>query len=320
MPLNPEKFELSTPPQIERILAANRPFILDGASGSEMQSRGYDVSSSLWSAQLLIDEPDALQALHLDYLQAGADCITTSSYQASMPALLERGFSLAELQSLFELSVSIAVAAREQFLQQQQPPESKPLVAASIGCFGAYLADGSEYRGNYGVAREVLVDFHRQRLHWLDQSGADLIACETIPDLAEAEVLAELLRSTNTPAWVSFSCADGAHLHDGSRIETMAELFNQHPGVFALGINCTAPGFIDDLVIKLKSRVPDKLILVYPNSGEQYDAEHKCWQRQESPQQWLALVEKWHGLGADMIGGCCRIGPEQIQTIANRYK
>ncbi len=290
--------------------------ILDGGLGSELDRRGHDISSSLWSAELLINNPRAIAGVHRDYLDAGAQCITSASYQASVPGFASIGVSSQRARSLFHLSVELARKACDDFSSRNPDCGYQPMVAASVGPYGAYLADGSEYSGNYRVEDRVLVDFHRQRLEWLDQADADVLACETIPSLQEAAVLGQLLKSVNTPAWLSFSCQNDNLLNDGSTITAAAALFERHPRVVAVGVNCSASQTIAALVGRIKSALPGKAIVVYPNSGEYYDALGKTWHGVETPLQCADAARTWFDAGASIIGGCCRMGPAHIAAIA----
>ena len=174
--------------------------------------------------------------------------------------------------------------------------------------------DGSEYSGNYGLPDKVLHDFHAQRLALLDNSDADVLACETIPSLQEAEVLAELLTAARTPAWISFSCRDGNALSDGTPLAEAAAMLKDHPNVLAIGINCTPPQFAAALVERIATAVPDKAIVVYPNSGEHYAASDSSWSGSATSSD--VAVAEWITAGAMLIGGCCRVGPDQIAAIS----
>jgi homocysteine S-methyltransferase len=303
---------------IKAMIAADAPVVLDGGLGSELAARGHDLTSSLWSAVLIATQPEAIAEVHRAYLDAGARCITSASYQASIPGLTAAGYDADAIAAVFSDSVAIARRVRDEFLRDNPECAYRPLVAASVGPYGAYLADGSEYRGNYGVDDAVLHDFHQQRLRMLDAAGADLLACETIPDLQEAKVLAQLLESTSTPGWISFCCGDAEHLHDGSRLSEAVALFNALPAVVAIGVNCVAPDIVGDLVTNLCTMVGDRPIVVYPNSGAQYDAGRKCWHGQETSEQWSRQALEWYRAGASLVGGCCRIGPEHIRQLAKR--
>jgi homocysteine S-methyltransferase len=308
----------STPiAEITAVLAAGRPFLLDGGLGSELAERGHDIATPLWSAELIQGNPEALAEVHRAYLEAGAGCVTTASYQASVPGLAARGMPVAQIEDLFRRSVAIARAECEAFASRQRLA-SAPLVAASVGPYGAYLADGSEYRGNYGVSDVELEDFHAPRLEWLDDAGADLIACETIPDLQEARVLCALLDSVTTPAWVSFCCRDAQTLHDGNSLDSAVEIFAAHPQVFAIGVNCCAPGIVAAAIARIRTGAPHKRIVVYPNSGQQYDADARRWRGDGELQHWSEEAQRWFAAGAQLIGGCCRIGPRHIRQLATR--
>ena len=303
---------------IAAMLDAQCPLILDGGLGSELSARGFDLSSALWSAELIGSNPDAIVEVHRAYLDAGARIIISASYQASIPGLRDAGYAMPGIEAVFAKAIVLAHRARDEYLRDNPDCAYRPLIAASVGPYGAYLADGSEYRGGYGVDEALLHEFHQQRLHWLDAAGADLLACETIPDLHEARVLAQLLASATTPSWVSFCCRDSEQLQDGNRLLDAVALFDELPGVVALGVNCCAPDLVPGLVASLRRVAGQHLIVVYPNSGAQYDAGRKRWFGQETAQQWSQQALAWHQAGADIIGGCCRIGPEHIRQLTMR--
>ena len=197
------------------------------------------------------------------------------------------------------------------------PPDTpRPLIAGSIGPYGAYLADGSEYTGNYAVTDDALRAFHRWRIALLTHTNIDFFACETIPDRREAGLLGELLRETALPAWLSFSCQDDAHLNDGTPIAELAQQFDAHPNLFALGVNCTAPQYIPGLIAQLKRQLQRLHVLVYPNSGEVYDPDTKSWHGLNNSNVFRQSAEGWQNAGAQLIGGCCRIGAGHIQALA----
>lgn len=294
--------------------------ILDGGLATELEARGFDLGDDLWSARLLWDCPEAILELHRDYLKAGADCVTSASYQATAEGFATRGLTEDDSVGLLLLSVELARRAREDFWSEKanRPGRLRPLVAASVGPYGAYLADGSEYRGDYGLDEEALVEFHRRRFEILAGSGADLLACETIPSRAEARALARLLAaSPGTPAWLSFSCRDESRLSDGSELAaTVAELEGVE-GIVAFGVNCTGPRHISGLIEALR-RVTEKPIAVYPNSGEAWDAAAHRWIGLAEPLELGVASARWHEAGARLVGGCCRTGPEHVRQIRER--
>ena len=222
---------------LDKMLAQDRPIILDGGLCSELDRRGYDISTPLWSAELLMNSPQAIKDIHRAYLDAGAQCITSASYQASIAGFGAMGLSPGQARELFIRSVDLAKSAVDEYLQQNPDCGYQPLVAASIGPYGAFLADGSEYNGDYGVDDQTLLEFHRQRLIWLDAAAADVLACETIPSLQEAGVLRQLLERVNTPAWLCFSCQDERLLNDGNRLGQAVALFDHSDRIVgALGV------------------------------------------------------------------------------------
>ncbi len=292
----------------------NYPLLLDGGLSNELEKQGCDLGQKLWSARFLETDPEAIIQAHLSYLRAGAQCIITSSYQATIPGFTEIGYDKATAETLIMKSVLLAEEAIERFASTGFYG-NKPLIAASIGPYGAYLADGSEYNGNYGVSGKELKEFHQSRIELLDRSNADFFACETIPSFKETLELSDLLRETSKPAWISFSCKDELHINDGTPISKCAALLASHPNIFAIGVNCTAPEYISGLITSLKSESGSKKIVIYPNSGEEYNAESKTWTGISDPEPFIAMVKEWLVLGTDIIGGCCRVGPDQIRGI-----
>ncbi len=291
--------------------------VLDGGLATELEAQGFELGTELWSAKMLQEQPEAIVAAHLAYFEAGAQCTISASYQATQAGLMGLGLSEPEADALMVLSVELAIQARDQFMALH-PDASAPLVAASIGPYGASLADGSEYTGDYDIDDAALLAFHRDRLSLLDGSGADLLACETIPSIQEARVLHELLESTQLPAWVSFSCKDGKHLNDGTPIRECAQLFAGHPRVKAIGVNCSSPAHINSLIKTIRAENTGLEVVVYPNSGETYDAQENCWHGTATALECGVAAKSWLNSGAKIVGGCCRMGPEHISEIANR--
>jgi homocysteine S-methyltransferase len=297
------------------MLAAGRPILIDGGLATQCEAMGCNIDGELWSAVLLQSNPRALIEASRAYLDAGAQIIATASYQASRKGFIAMGLPADEADALIVSSVALAVQARDEFLRDNPDCDYTPLVAASVGPYGATLHDGSEYTGNYDIGGDELRDFHRGRLELLDHTDADLLACETIPSFEEAAVLAELLTTTSNPAWVSFSCRDSHHLSDGTLLADAAGLFRDHPKVLALGVNCVAPDLVLPLIERLKAASPDKAIIVYPNSGEVYRASDNSWSGTTTELQCQESAQEWIDAGARLVGGCCRIGPAQIAAM-----
>lgn len=307
---------------IQPFLDFQDALILDGGLATELEARGCDLGDELWSARLLLQDPALIQQVHLDYYRAGADCGISASYQATIPALMDRGLSEAEAIALIRLSVQLVRQARDQFWAEPANRQGRlhPIAAASVGPYGAALADGSEYTGDYDLDEAGLVDWHRSRWHILAESGADILACETIPSHNEMRALAQLMAETpDVPAWVSFSCGDGRHINDGTPIAGCAAFLDGVAQVVAVGINCTPPSLIPSLIREVRS-VTQKPIVVYPNSGETYDAKQKVWLGQSVPAEFGTFSREWRKEGAALIGGCCRTGPAHVRQIADRMR
>ncbi|HUF37643.1 MAG TPA: homocysteine S-methyltransferase [Anaerolineales bacterium] len=318
------------------ILAGHGRVVLDGALATELERRGAVLDDPLWSARVLLERPDLIRAVHLDYFRAGADCATTASYQATVPGLVAAGYSEAVALGVIARSVSIAREARDEFwgrghgevlfegnsreFRRTRPGRAYPFIAGSVGPYGAYLADGSEYRGEYGLSEDELVDFHRPRMRALVEAGVDILACETIPCLIEARALARLLPEfPDMPAWISFSAKDGKHNSQGEPVAGCARFLDGVSQVVAVGINCTAPRFITSLVAEIK-RETGKPVLVYPNSGEKFDPIARAWEGGGPEVSFAELAQEWSAAGVRIIGGCCRTTPEDIADLIELKK
>ncbi len=305
----------------EDFLAAQPLVILDGALATELERRGADLRDPLWSAKYLIEQPGMIRAVHLDYFNAGADVATTATYQATFEAFHRRGIAHEDAARLMQGAVALAVEARDEFwaVSANRTGRLRPLVAASIGPYGAMLADGSEYRGHYALSNRALRDFHRPRLRVLAESGADLLACETLPCLREALILAQLLDEFPTmSAWISFSCRDGGRNCEGDDVGACAAALQPFPQIAAIGVNCTRPEYLGSLLRQMR-RGTDKPLIAYPNSGERYDAAAKAWVGSADDRPFADRARAWFEAGARIIGGCCRTTPQDIEAVYARY-
>jgi len=281
--------------------------ILDGGLATTLQARGADLSGGLWSARLLRERPDLVRDVHADFLRAGADVVITASYQASFAGFQSVGIGPDETADLLRRSVRLAREAAE----LAGRPDA--IVAASIGPYGAYLADGSEYRGDYDVTLADLERFHRRRLAVLAEAEPDVLAIETLPSSLELDALLGLLDQGPGPtAWVTFSCRDTARIADGTPFAEVATRAAAHPRVVGVGINCTAPQYVASLLASLDPRPPDVHLVVYPNIGDTWDARQGRWVRRRQQ----ADAQQWRRLGAEAVGGCCGTTPDDIRQLA----
>lgn len=290
--------------------------ILDGGLATELERRGHDVSGPLWSAHVLRTAPDAIEQLHYDYFAAGACCAISSSYQVSYEGFAVLGLDAEKTTALLRLSVELAQSARTRY-RRDHPADGRTLyVAASIGPYGAISHDGAEYRGDYGYSVEQLIEFHARRFEVLATSSADFLACETLPILDEARALAMLLaQHPDALAWMSFTSPDGIHTSHGEPLADCARLLDRVPNVIAIGVNCVRPEVVDEAIRAIKAGT-SKAIVVYPNSGERWDGRTHDWHGSADHASLATLAPDWIGAGARMVGGCCRIGPQEIAALA----
>ncbi|HOP29298.1 MAG TPA: homocysteine S-methyltransferase [Spirochaetota bacterium] len=306
---------------IERILEEYPFVVLDGGLATELEKAGHDLRDRLWSAKVLAEKPDAIMDIHRSYLEAGADCIITSSYQATVKGFMSAGYSKKDAGRLIKLSVKIAKDAVEQVMEKSvDNHRPEPFVASSAGCYGAYLADGSEYSGNYKLSLKEYKDFHRERLELLAEAGSDFIAFETFPNIDEGLAVSELMMEyPDIHYWIVFTAADENHISHGEVFFDCVKELNGKSNLAGIGINCSRPEFISPLLGEVNSFVKQPLV-VYPNSGERFDIGCTCWKDESSKADFLQLTEEWYSLGARIIGGCCRTGPEDIRKISSYRK
>lgn len=281
-----------------------RPVVLDGGLATLLERHGHDLSSELWSARLLRDAPGAIEAAHREFFSAGAEVATTASYQVSYEGFRAAGADRDEVERLLRRSVDLAASARDAFA-----PDG--WVAASVGPYGAMLADGSEYRGDYDLDVAGLRAFHRPRLDVLASTvgeGADVLAVETIPCLAEVEAVLAELDGTGVAAWLSLSAVDG-RTRAGEPLEEAFAMAADVAEVVAVGVNCTTPA---DAGAAMRLR-RDGPAVVYPNSGQTWDAATREWQGRSEFHP--ADVSAWVAAGARLVGGCCRVAPEDVTAL-----
>ena len=288
--------------------------VLDGGMASELEYLGADINGSLWSAQVLEDAPEKIIAVHRAYIEAGADIIETASYQVSRLGYDEVGLAPSRADAALLRSVDLARKAASYY------PDRRILIAASLGPYGAALHNGAEYHGNYTCTFNDLVDFHQQRIGVLASArpsdAPDLLAFETLPSLAEAEAIGQALAlHPELAAWFSFTCRDVRCVAHGEPLRQCATAVAAFPQTAAIGVNCTHPSFISALIAELRSAT-DKPIIVYPNSGEGWDADHRCWTGASDPRAYGEESKEWFAAGAQVIGGCCRTRPAHVRMVA----
>lgn len=282
--------------------------VTDGGLATELEARGHDLSDSLWSARLLMDAPGEITAAHVAFFQAGAVIATTASYQASFDGFAARGLGRSDAARLMRRSVELAQAARAEMPEDG----TSRWVAASVGPYGAALADGSEYRGRYGLSVGELAAWHRPRLEVLADAGPDVLALETVPDADEAEALMTAIAGLGVPAWLSYSIA-GDRTRAGQPIAEAFAIARAVPEVVAVGVNCCAPSDVPQAIAAARE-ASGKPVIVYPNSGEDWDAERRSWVGQ--PRHSAGQPQQWVAEGAGIVGGCCRVRPADIAAIA----
>jgi homocysteine S-methyltransferase len=292
--------------------------VLDGGMASELEYLGADINGPLWSAHVLEDAPEKIVAVHRAYIEAGADCVETASYQVSRMGYAEVGLDPARADAALLRSVALARKAAAAF------PNRSILIAASLGPYGAALHNGAEYHGNYKCTFTDLVEFHADRIEILAKArgkeAPDLLVFETLPSLAEAEAIGQALAPhSELAAWFAFTCRDQQHVAHGELLSQCANAVAAFPQTVAIGVNCTHPMLIPALIAELRE-ASDKPIVVYPNSGEGWDAQARCWIGSSDPAAYGVKATEWLAAGAQIIGGCCRTRPVHIRQVAHLFR
>ncbi|GAA1673750.1 homocysteine S-methyltransferase [Streptomyces yatensis] len=298
------------------------PLVLDGGLSNQLEAQGCDLSDELWSARLLADDPERIEAAHTAYARAGARVLITSSYQATYEGFAHRGVGHEEATALLRRSVELARSGAERAAAERATAGDRAMggdrapepvwVAASVGPYGAMLADGSEYRGRYGLSVAELTRFHRPRIEALAAAGPDALALETVPDADEAAALLSAVEGCGVPVWLSYSIA-GETTRAGQPLRDAFALAAGVDQVIAVGVNCCEPGDADRAV-EIAADTTGKPVVVYPNSGEEWDATARSWRGRATFDP--GRVRAWRDAGARLIGGCCRVGPERIAELA----
>ena len=288
---------------------AQGPVVLDGGLATELEKRGHDLADALWSARLLRDSPEDIEAVHRAYFEAGADVAITASYHATYEGFAAAGIGREESTRLLRLSVELARRARDAVR-----PDA--LVAASVGPYGVKFANGTEYTGDYRmVADGEFAELHRPRVAALLDAGPDLLAFETIPAVREVAALTELLAEfPGTEAWMTFCCRDGERLSDGTPVEEAVRVATEDGRLAAVGINCTPPQHIGSLLERARAAT-DVPLIVYPNSGRAWDGERYEWSGAGIECFPAEVLAGWQARGARGIGGCCGIGTTGIADL-----
>ncbi|HBF79993.1 MAG TPA: homocysteine S-methyltransferase [Streptomyces sp.] len=287
------------------VLAAGETLVLDGGLSNQLRAQGCDLSDALWSARLLADAPQQIEAAHAAYVRAGAQVLITASYQATFEGFERRGIGRGRAAELMAGSVELARRAAGRSGREVW-------VAASVGPYGAMLADGGEYRGRYGATVRELERFHRPRVETLAEAAPDALALETVPDTDEAEAMLGAVRGSGVPVWLSYTVA-GERTRAGQPLADAFALAAGEDQVVAVGVNCCDPADADRAV-EMAAAVTGKPVVVYPNSGEVWDAAARGWTGQGTFD--AARAGYWRRAGARLVGGCCRVGPSGISGLA----
>lgn len=306
---------------LEDVLRKERIMVIDGSMSTALEQLGADLGTDLWTAMTLARQPQLVRQVHIDYFRAGADCGITCSYQATIPGLMRHGFTQEAAEEVIASAVSIFLEAREAWWNEEGEAAGRayPLCLAGIGPYGAYLANGAEYTGQYGVSDRFLYDFHRRRMELLWKAGADLLLIETQPSLREALIEAQIAEELGADYWISFSCRDRERICEGDLIrDCAAALSGGYPHLKMIGVNCSRPEHITGLIREIR-RGCDLPVGVYPNSGEIYDPGTKKWASTVSGTDFGAWALDYMKAGAVAVGGCCTTAVRHIrQTAAAR--
>lgn len=296
----------------------NNPVVLDGAMSTPLEKLGADTNNDLWTAKALIDNEELVYEVHKMYFEAGADLIITDTYQANVQAFEKVGYSEKEARNLIKKAVKIAQKARDDY---ENRTGKHNYIAGTIGPYGAYLANGSEYRGDYELSTKEYQQFHLPRIEELATTGVDILAIETQPKLDEVLAILELLKEKypQQKVYVSYTLSDDDTISDGTPLPRAIHALEDYSQVIAVGINCVKLELVEPALKNMKE-ITDKHLIVYPNSSAVYDPKSKTWSQPKTSATFEELIPNWYEAGARIIGGCCTTGPKEIKAVADFIK
>lgn len=297
--------------KIQNLLSETGRFVIDGSMSSALEEMGCDLNDSLWTAKVLLESPEMIKEVHKYYFRAGADCGITCTYQATVDGFMRKGLSRKAAEDTIRNAVRLFLEARDEWWNEEEHQDrAYPLCLGSVGPYGACLADGSEYRGNYGISRDELKDFHETQIRLVHEGGADVILCETVPSLEEALIQSEICEEKGLEYWISFSCQDGHRTCEGQEIGDCAEALRDWPHLQMIGVNCTMPQYVESLIREMAEK-GDRPVAAYPNNGSVYDPVTKTWRAPEAWQGFYSYALSYYRAGAAAVGGCCTtLAPE----------
>lgn len=297
--------------KIQNLLSETGRFVIDGSMSSALEEMGCDLNDSLWTAKMLLESPEMIKEVHKYYFRAGADCGITCTYQATVDGFMRKGLSRKAAEDTIRNAVRLFLEARDEWWNEEEHQDrAYPLCLGSVGPYGACLADGSEYRGNYGISRDELKDFHETQIRLVHEGGADVILCETVPSLEEALIQSEICEEKGLEYWISFSCQDGHRTCEGQEIGDCAEALRDRPHLQMIGVNCTMPQYVESLIREMVEK-GDRPVDAYPNNGSVYDPVTKTWRAPEAWQGFYSYALSYYRAGAAAVGGCCTtLAPE----------
>ena len=285
----------------------NKIKLLDGSMSFPLEQLGYNLKNKLWTGMALISDPDIIKNIHKDYINAGADYISTSTYQVSYDRLQNMGYQSSDIKKVFQKSIDLV---KEAIKESRSKKEIK--IVGSFGPFASYDPNASEYVGKYNSTDDEIKNFHLNNINIIEETDLDIILYETIPCLREIEILSKVLSQTNKEIWISITCNENIEFRDGSSFKEACKIISQIEQITTMGINCFSPLLVEKALKELK-KYSNKKTLVYPNSGEKYNPKDKYWSGKNEFNN--LMIKNWLSLSPDIIGGCCRVGYNNIKKM-----
>ena len=281
--------------------------LLDGSMSYPLELDGYNLNNRLWTGDALINNPELIKKIHKGYIDSGADYLLTSTYQISYDILKEKGIDSEEIKEVFQKSLDLA---KEAIIEANTKKDIK--VVASLGPFASYKKNASEYIGIYDSTDEDIYNFHTNNLNIIKEIDYEIILYETIPSLREIKILSMIFDKLNKEIWVSMTCNDDINFRDGSSIPEACNILSVFDNISTIGLNCFSPLYFEEACKMLKNNTKKKII-IYPNSGEIYNPVEKIWTGNKLYED--KMIKKWLSLSPDIIGGCCRVGYDDIKKM-----